>query len=186
MVVFPPPPLIAETEHLLLRELTADDADALLALYRQPAVAAVLGPPPATVEDERAAILAHRAEYYDRHGVGLWAVEMKKTSTFVGRAGLLSRSIDGVPEVEVSYVLDPRFWGRGLATEMAHAAVSVARHRLGAKRIIALIQPANARSIRVAERLGLALERDVELPDVGSVGLYAGAVDEILRNDDDG
>jgi RimJ/RimL family protein N-acetyltransferase len=56
-----------------------------------------------------------------------------------------------------------RRWGEGLAGEAGRAAVDWARQALGARHIISLIEPRNARSIRVAEKLGMSQEGEIEL-----------------------
>ena len=162
-----------ETPRLVLREITEGDAPALLAIYRDPAVARFLGPPPGSLEAERANIAAHRARYYARRGYGLWAVVRRDTGELVGRCGLLDAEIAGREEVEVSYLLAPPYWGRGLATEAAGAALAYAAGPLALDRVVAVIAPENARSRRVAERLGMRREGVVQYKAFGAVDLFA-------------
>src|SRR5205807_7864742 len=79
-----------------------------------------------------------------------------------GFCGLVSQSVEGVEEVEVGYMLDKAYWGRGLATEAARASRDYGFERLGLRRLISLINPENAASLRVAEKNGMRYERDAE------------------------
>lgn len=149
-----------ETERLLLRPFTLDDAGELHAASGDPASLRFGGdwPRPETVEDTQ--------RYLDRvvagqqaRGFALWAVIEKATSELVGDCGLFPA--DGVgPEVELAYGLRRDRWERGYATEAASACVRVGFDELGLERIVADVDPGNARSIRVLEKLGFELERE--------------------------
>jgi len=62
--------------------------------------------------------------------------------------------------VEVGYSLDPAYWGRGLATEIAAACLAHARTDLALATVVAVTLPHNARSRRVMEKIGMAYDRD--------------------------
>jgi RimJ/RimL family protein N-acetyltransferase len=96
--------------------------------------------------------MAMLAGHWQLRGFGMWVVEERATGAFVGRVGL--HYPEGWPDREVGWALARPFWGRGYATEAGRAAIEVAFGRLGWQRIISLIDPANVRSVRLAERLG--------------------------------
>ena len=100
------------------------------------------------------------AGHWALRGFGVWAVEERTTGTFVGRIGCFEP--EGWPGFEIAYTLARPFWGRGLASEGAAAALHYARAELGRERIISIIRPQNAGSIRVAEGLGAVAEREIE------------------------
>ena len=106
------------------------------------------------------AILGH----WQVRGYGLFAVIERSTGEFVGRVGPWFP--EGWPEFEVGWTLRSAFWGRGYATEAATAAIDFSFGPLDRPHIASFINPSNARSIRVAERLGETPERRVVLPDV--------------------
>jgi RimJ/RimL family protein N-acetyltransferase len=84
--------------------------------------------------------------------------------------------IDGVPEVEVAYLLARTAWGRGLGTEAAAAVLRHAREVVGLRRVVALVHPENHGSARVVTKLGFARERRIEWHgDVRDVWLGEGA-----------
>jgi RimJ/RimL family protein N-acetyltransferase len=94
-------------------------------------------------------------------GYGMWAVERKSDAAFLGRAGFLNPP--GWPGFEIGWAFAREHWGQGYATEAARTALAFAFDVLKRDRVISLIRPANARSIRVAEKLGERLASEVEL-----------------------
>jgi Cu+-exporting ATPase len=81
--------------------------------------------------------------------------------SFVARAGLRHTRVGGNDEVELAYALRSEYWGRGLATELAGAAVAVGFERLGLDDVVAFTLPTNRGSWRVMEKTGFEYERDV-------------------------
>ena len=101
--------------------------------------------------------MAMLAGNWQLRGFGHWAVEVKESGRFVGRVGLWYP--EGWPDYEVGWTIDRDVWGNGYAAEAGRMALYHARHTLGIQHIISLILPENARSIRVAEKLGAQLEK---------------------------
>jgi RimJ/RimL family protein N-acetyltransferase len=91
-------------------------------------------------------------------GLGIWALELKENSEFLGQVGLCPVEGKG-PEVEVLYELAPRVWGHGYATEAARGLIDYGFGELGLQRIVALILPDNARSRNVASKCDMTLDR---------------------------
>ncbi len=143
------------TERLTLRAFEDSDLDAWAAIVGDPEVGRYTG----GVEDRDGAwrSMALFVGHWALRGFGQWAVVEASSSRLVGRAGLWFP--EGWPELEVGWVLSPSVWGRGYATEAGGAAVEWARATLGLRRIGSVINPANARSIAVAERLGMRFDR---------------------------
>jgi [ribosomal protein S5]-alanine N-acetyltransferase len=182
---------VLETERLILRHLTMDDLDALAAIYGDPDVRRYF-PEGVLVRDEAKEELEWIIDvYYGRYGFGLWATLDKGNGELIGRCGLIPWTILPTPtgelalggtgehpvgpegsEVEVAYLLAKRSWGRGLATEAATAIVEYGFEQLGLERLICLIDPENRASQRVAQKIGMTFERDVDL-DGELVPLYS-------------
>lgn len=95
--------------------------------------------------------VGHQAEL----GWALWALEERSTGRFIGDCGLRPLEMRG-PEIELGYDLHPDFWGRGLATEAAQAAIGLAFSRFAMDRVIAVVKPDHAASRRVLEKCGLS------------------------------
>jgi RimJ/RimL family protein N-acetyltransferase len=103
-------------------------------------------------------IEANRRLYGDR-GYGSWIVSLRDTGAFAGECGFGPETVDGIPEIEIGYYLTPKLWGQGLIAEAGQASFQFAKEELGLRRIVALIDPRNERSMRTAGRLGMAFER---------------------------
>lgn len=150
---------VLETERLILRKMEMTDTDALLRIFSDPVAMAHY---PSTKDREQTVHwIEWTQNHYEKRGIGLWVVELKDSHTFVGQCGLIPQEVDGVAEVEIGYLFVREHWGRGYATEAAIACRDFGFQQLGCSRLISLINPANHPSIRVAERVGMALEKSV-------------------------
>ena len=157
------------TDRLILRPLREEDIGAYAAMCADPEVMRYLGQG-VLARDDAWRQMSMFAGHWLLRGFGTWALEERGTGQFVGRAGL--HYPEGWPDREVGWALVRAHWGRGLAFEAAQAALEQAFNVHGWNRAISLIDPANARSIRLAERLGERLERPIELRG-HRVALYA-------------
>ncbi|HEX5839434.1 MAG TPA: GNAT family N-acetyltransferase [Anaerolineales bacterium] len=153
---------ILETGRLLLRRLAMDDLDNLFALYRDPEIRQYFPEGVLTLDETREELEWHMNGHPRHPELGLWATIHKETGKFIGRCGLLPWEIDGRLEVEIAYLLDKAFWHQGLATEAALGILNYGFETLNLSRLICLIDPQNIASQRVADRLGMTLERRVD------------------------
>jgi RimJ/RimL family protein N-acetyltransferase len=110
--------------------------------------------------------------------IDLRPVIEKATGAVIGDCGLLEKDVDGKREIELVYVFAPDVWGRGYATEMAGAVKRYAFTELGLERLIALIDPENASSERVAVRIGMRYERETLRPGGKLMKVYVASKDE--------
>jgi ribosomal-protein-alanine N-acetyltransferase len=141
------------TERLRLRELTAEDAPFMVALLNDPSFIQNIGDRGVrTPEDARRYIANGPAASYARFGFGLLLVELAEASAPIGICGLLKR--DELPEPDIGFAFLPAFRGNGYAFESAEAITRHARGSLGLTRVLAIVNPANERSIRLLEKLG--------------------------------
>lgn len=141
---------VLQTPRLVLRGFGPDDFEGFAALCADAEVMRFMGPPVGRAEAWR--LLATIVGHWSLRGHGLWAVEERATGAFLGRAGLWNP--EGWPALEVGWALRREAWGKGYATEAGRAALDWAFAALGAEHVVSLIHPANARSIRVAAKLG--------------------------------
>lgn len=146
-----------ETERLSIRPLDVADAPVLAAIWADPEVTRHMGGP--RDFDEIRTSLEDDARQDVLPRFDLWPLVEKATTRVVGHCGLLDKDVDGRPEVELVYVLAADVWGRGYATEIA-AIRDYAFHDLGLSRVIALIDPDNIPSARVAQKIGMRLEKE--------------------------
>lgn len=157
-----PSTTLIETDRLLLRPLTLDDLDPLYALYSDREIRrffpdGVDGT--LTYAETKAELDWIIDQHYGKHGFGTWATLYKDTGAFIGRCGLIPWTLDGRFDVEVAYLLDKAYWGQGLATEAAQAIVEYAFGPLNLTRLICLVDPGNAASRRVAQKIGMRFEK---------------------------
>jgi ribosomal-protein-alanine N-acetyltransferase len=152
--------IVLQTERLTLRRFVPGDLPALSALYADPEMRRYF--PDGTLSaDETLRELEWFQHGHPEHPqLGLWATIERSTGLFMGRCGLLPWTIDSQREVELAFLIDKRRWGEGFATEAAAGIVRYARDRLDLNRLICLIMPGNAASVRVAQKAGLRFERD--------------------------
>src|SRR4029450_3196879 len=146
-----------ETERLRLRMFRETDLDAYAAMSADPEVMRYLG---ATGEPltrlEAWWQMAMSLGPWPLRAWGVGAVEERASDAFVGRIGLFNP--DGWPGLECTWTLARGAWGKGYATEGARRALEYALPEPDHPRVISLIRPGNAASIRVAERIGESLE----------------------------
>jgi RimJ/RimL family protein N-acetyltransferase len=151
------------TARLLLSPLTREHTADLITLYADPDVARYVG---GDALDARTIPLqaARFADEWSARGYGQSAVVERETGAFVGRIGLHHWA--AWDEVELGYVLAAAAQGRGLAAEGSRAWIEWARGARVADHLIAVIDPRNAASVVLAERLGFSPSR----PDVTPSG----------------
>jgi ribosomal-protein-alanine N-acetyltransferase len=154
--------VIAQTNRLILRHFTMDDATSMDAVLFDPRVMEFGGVWSAA--QVRAWLGEQIDVNYQTWRFGMWAVVEKESNHVIGYCGL-SRYPHrcAPPDAEIGYRFVPERWGHGLATEAAASVRDFAFDVLNLPRLIAMIDPKNARSIRVAEKIGLKYERDVML-----------------------
>ena len=146
-----------ETERLLLRSFRGSDIDDYAALHADPEVLRHLGCGPEPWDRGRSwRHMAFLQGHWQLAGAGMWAVEHRETGAFLGMIGFAAP--EGWPGFELAWTLARRWWGHGYATEGARAALAHAFTVLKKDRVISLIHPDNAASIRVAERIGERLQ----------------------------
>ncbi len=150
----------APTSRLRFREMTDGDLDLMAGLLGDPDVMAFY-PRPKTRDEALGWIHWNQRNYAD-HGYGLWIVETHD-GRFVGDCGLTWQPVGGRRVLEVGYHTVTAMQGRGYATEAARVCVDLAQAEVGESHVVAIINPANAASRRVGEKLGMRLEQETEV-----------------------
>jgi len=146
---------LINTERLLLRRWRTGDKDAFARVNADPVVMEHFLSPLDRAESDA---FADRIEAgFITNGYGLWAVEVPGEAQFIGYVGLVPVTFEAhfTPAVEVGWRLARGYWDRGFASEAARAVVADGFDRIGLEEIVSFTVPANMRSWRVMERLGM-------------------------------
>lgn len=158
---------VLETERLILRQHQQSDFEATRAFYAHETASRFIGGPLSAFEAWRR--LTYMIGHWALRGYGMFALELKETGDYVGRAGPYYPH--GWPEPEIGWTLMLGHHGKGYATEAALAGRAFAYRDLGWTTAISLIDPDNTPSIRVAERLGATFEKVFD-PGFGECRVY--------------
>jgi RimJ/RimL family protein N-acetyltransferase len=165
--------VVFETDRLVLRRLTAEDAPFILRLLNEPSFLQHVGDRGVrTVADAKQYILSGPMASYDRHGFGLFLVELKESGAPIGICGLLKR--DALDDVDLGFAFVPESWFKGYAFESASATLDYARDTQHLRRVVAITSQENVASIGLLVKLGFYFERMVLMPgDRSEVKLFA-------------
>lgn len=152
--------ILFQTERLHFRHMTYDDRDCLWSLFQDEEVMAYY--PSKKNRQDTLEWIEWTRQNYQSYGIGLWILELKEERECIGQCGLVPKKIDGKVEIEIGYLLSRKHWNKGLATEAANACLHYGLHDLSFNRIVSLIDPSNTPSIRVAEKIGMTFEKNVD------------------------
>jgi RimJ/RimL family protein N-acetyltransferase len=166
-----------ESARLVLRRIAPDDLPFFARIHALPEVAQYLGPGYPRPPEKSAAWLQATLASYEQLALGALAVLRKEDGALIGRCGLTDFAVESAAaeheirrgwfgraqapagvaltlECELGYTFDPAVWGQGFATEAVQCVRDYARDVLRLPYAISMIHPQNARSRRVAERVG--------------------------------
>ncbi len=165
--------IVLETDRLVLRHLTLNDAPFILELLNEPSFLRYIGDRGVrSQQDARQYILKGPIASYNRHGFGLYLVFLKETGDPIGMCGLLKR--DSLPDADVGFAFLPARWRQGYAFEAASAVMAWGRGSLGLRRILAITAPDNQASIALLEKMGMKFEKMTRLEgETKDVRLFA-------------
>lgn len=154
--------LVIETDRLQLREFVLEDSSALSAVLGDAEVMK-FGPGIQSLQEIQY-WLADAINQYKLRGFGPWAVTRKDSETLLGYCGLFYfADLAGSKEIEIGYRFARSQWGHGYATEAAAAVREHAFNQLRIARLVAMIDPGNTASLRVAEKLGMHYKKEIML-----------------------
>jgi len=143
---------IFETERLVLRQLSTDDAAFILSLLNDPGWLQFIGDKGVrNLDDAKDYILQGPVAMYASHGFGLWLVEEKTSRVPTGLCGLIKR--DSLEDVDIGYAFLPDYRALGYALESATAVMNYGHEVLSLSRIVAITSPDNQRSVQLLEKL---------------------------------
>jgi ribosomal-protein-alanine N-acetyltransferase len=161
---------VLTTARLRLREWRDEDLEPFAALNADPRVREFF--PSVLTNQDSADSLAYIRDHFQRHGFGLWAVEVIGGAPFIGFIGLSVPVFDApfMPCVELGYRLAFAEWSRGYASEGSRAVLDYGFTTLGLREVVAFTAASHLRSRRVMERLGMTRnpEDDFDHPKIAA------------------
>ncbi|KEO84558.1 GNAT family N-acetyltransferase [Tumebacillus flagellatus] len=154
---------ILETERLILRRQTVEDAAFMLELWNDPSwIQNISDFGVRTVEEARNRIASGAIEQYAKWGYGFYLTELKDGGIPIGICGFAKR--DFLEDPDVGFAFLPRYWGKGYAYEAASAVMEYGKSVLGFTRIAAFTSEENEASGKLLEKLGLQFEQLIPYP----------------------
>ena len=167
--------VVCETPRLVLKRPDPSlDAEFMLRLLNEDSFIRNIGDRGVrTRADAERYIVEGPLAVWTRHDFGLCRVETKDDATPIGVCGLLRREFLDAPDIGFAFF--PEYWGKGYAFESAVGAIRHARETVNVERILGIVSPGNASSVRVLDKLGLRFSRRITLPnETDEVELYEG------------
>ncbi len=148
------------TERLVIRPFIEADKQALISIISNPQVMRFSLKGPITLEEAKEQLRDKNISFYENEDYGMLALVRKIDDVLIGYAGLLKQEIDGEQKIEISYRLHPDYWKQGFAIEATKAIVDYAFMMLKLKELIAIVDPDNIDSIKVAIKLGMKASKN--------------------------
>jgi ribosomal-protein-alanine N-acetyltransferase len=150
-----------ETGRLILDTWQATDWTALRPIATDPEVMRYITDGVPWTDEQIQAFVDRQMKLYSERGFCRWKLVAKPDRETIGLCGV--GFMHATPDPEIGWWLARPYWGRGLATEAARAALEDAFERAGLSRIVSIARPANTVSIRIMEKLGLTFECEFEI-----------------------
>ena len=153
-----------KTKRLALRQFALSDAEFIIELVNEPSFIQNIGDRGVrTFSDAEKYLENGPISSYERNGFGLLAVTLNDTGQPIGMCGLIKS--DALEDVDIGYAFLPKFWSKGYALESTQAMMKHAKDVVGLKRVVAIVDPANVRSIHLLEKIGMTFEKTVKLSE---------------------
>ena len=155
---------VLETDRLILRRLSVEDAEFIFRLLNDPSFLRYIGDKGVrTIADAGDYILQGPIRSYERFGFGLYLAELKNGGIPIGICGLLKR--EALADIDIGFAFLPQFRKKGYAFESATAVMAYGRDVIGIKRLVAITDSDNTSSINILGKLGLRFERMIRMSD---------------------
>lgn len=151
--------IVIQTDRLILRTFTADDAPLIYELNLDPDVTRYTGDPVRDIAHGLEVLEKVILPQYALYNHGRWAVHTRSDIAFIGWCGLKTRP-ERDYEIDLGYRFFKTAWGKGYATEAAFACIKYGFENLGLQRIVGRAMPDNLASIRVLEKCGMQYVAD--------------------------
>ncbi len=165
--------IVHETDRLILRRISLDDAEFIFELLNEPAWLRFIGDRDIrTVDESRDYIEKRMLESFARLGFGAYVAVSKEMEVPLGICSLVKR--DALEHIDLGFAFLQRHWGQGYAFEASSALLAHASRELGHHHLCAIVSPDNQASIRLLEKLKFSFKERI---------ILEGAEEELLLYD---
>lgn len=156
--------IIVESKRLLLRELCSNDSAFILRQLNEPSFIENIADRGVRNEQQANKHLVNGPlASYQKHGFGLWAIQLLGTDIVIGTCGLIKR--DNLSEVDLGYALLPEYFGKGYAEEATLACIQLAKTKFHLPRLLAIVNPDNSASRKLLEKIGFQYQSMIVMND---------------------
>ena len=154
--------IVIETERVVLRKFTIDDAAFMLEMLNTPTWLRFIGDRNVkTLEEAENYLLNGNIRSYQEYGFGFYVVVIKETQESIGICGIVKR--EGLEDVDIGFAFFQQFMGKGYGYEAGSATLNYALNDLKIKKIVAIVDPENVVSIALLKKIGLQFEKMIQL-----------------------
>lgn len=155
--------IIAETERLIIRKFTLEDASFFKELTNSPHWLKYIGNRNIkSLKDSKNYLKNGSLKSYKEHGFGFYVLQLKNNdAVLVGTCGLIKR--EKLEHVDLGFALLPEYEGKGYGYESSVAIINLAKKKFNLKKLLAITLPHNSNSIKLLEKLGFSLEKRAKL-----------------------
>jgi len=158
--------IVIETERVVLRKFTIDDAAFMLEMLNTPTWLRFIGDRNVkTLEEAENYLLNGNIRSYQEYGFGFYVVVIKETQESIGICGIVKR--EGLEDVDIGFAFFQQFMGKGYGYEAGSATLNYALNDLKIKKIVAIVDPENVVSIALLKKIGLQFEKMIQLSPKG-------------------
>ena len=172
---------IIETERLVLRPVTLDDAEAMFEYASNQENTRYTFPTNQSLEETKNNI----AQFYLANPLGRWGIELKSTGEFIGTIDL--HKMDTVlKKATIGYIINQKYWNRGFTTEANRVVIELAFEKIGMNKLDAFHDKDNPASGKVMEKSGMRFshEEPYARMDKNESGRFVTDVHYVLTKED--
>lgn len=165
--------MVTETKRLIIYKFSISDAPFFLKLVNSPNWIKYIGDRNIkTIEDAEKNIANGHLKSYKEHDFGFYKLVLKENNTPIGTCGLIKRDV--LDEVDLGFAFLPEYEGKGFGFEASTEVMKLAKHQFNLKKLVAITNPDNKNSIKLLEKLGFTLEKEVNpFKDDEKLSLFA-------------
>ena len=158
--------IVIETERVILRKFTIDDAAFMLEMLNTPTWLRFIGDRNVkTLEEAENYLLNGNIRSYQEYGFGFYVVVIKETQESIGICGIVKR--EGLEDMDIGFAFFQQFMGKGYGYEAGSATLNYALNDLKIKKIVAIVDPENVVSIALLKKIGLQFKKMIQLSPKG-------------------